>query len=262
MAAFSLSSSNADTPTHIRMYHCPQLSGTSLSPQAICESAIAICFEASPSTVQISTTPMFVSIATVLMIATPMHLSHAATIFIILHNYSLLLMDNVFSQPRIVSPLSSPSELWQYLRLGHPGMHQLRHLQQCSTGLPPRASISPVHPLHACPTCDSARSRRPPLGPTSTATDPIPGSRFHLDFGFMRAKSVKHVPQNQNSHPRCSITMTDLHLTVCLLTLLHVTRGVFLSRPKTPPFQLVSEFLQEHGLTRWVTVLSVSNRRW
>jgi hypothetical protein len=30
---------------------------------------------------------------------------------------------------------------------------------------------------------------RPPLGPTSSATDLIPGSRFHLDFGFMRASS-------------------------------------------------------------------------
>jgi hypothetical protein len=82
------------------------------------------------------------------------------------------------------------SKLW-YQRLGHPGMTQLAHLQRHATGLPSPQQLH-AHPLRACQVCHDARVRKQPAGYVQTAADIRPGSRFHPDFGSMRASSEKY----------------------------------------------------------------------
>ena len=232
-----------DTHTSIRMYHCPQLSETLLSPQAICDDNSHLfrgftihCSNLDNAYVrfhrncpgdQYSDAPL----------ARSNNLYYFAQLLPALNGQRFLPTSN-----RLSAVLST--ELW-HQRLGHPGMHQLRHLQQCTTGLPHGLHRS-IHPLHACPTCEHARSRRPPLGPTSRATDLIPGSRFHLDFGFMRASSNTFLKTKTGTR----VVQSRDGFTSYLIIADAVTRytWVFLTASKDPPLALVSRFLQEHGL--------------
>jgi hypothetical protein len=145
---------------------------------------------------------MFVSIATVLMIATPMHLSHAATIFIILHNYSLLLMDNVFSQPRIVSPLSSPPNSG-INALAIPACINFAISNSVQLAFLLASIVLFIRYMHA----RLATARVPAV--RLWDLHPPPQTRFQAPDSIsilLHASQLKHVPQNQNSHPRCSIT--------------------------------------------------------
>jgi hypothetical protein len=99
------------------------------------------------------------------------------------------------------------SELW-HQRLGHPGMTQSAHLQHHTTSLPPTQQL-PTHPLRACQVCHDARVRKQPRGHVQPATDIRPDSRFHLDFGFMRASSETYQREKGKdrvvlSHDECN----------------------------------------------------------
>jgi hypothetical protein len=123
-------------------------------------------------------------------------------------------------------------------------MHQLRHLQQCSTGLPPGLRRS-IHPLHACPTCDSARPfPPPPLGPTFHRHRPdsrlqIPSRTINAASSntFLKTKTATRVVQSHDGFTSYLIIADAVP-----------ARGVCW-RAKNPPFNSVSKFLQEHGLT-------------
>ena len=231
--------------TSIRMYHCPQLSETLLSPQAICDDNRHLfrgftihCSDLDNAYVRFHRNCPGESYSDA-PLARCNNLYYFAQLLPASNGQRFRPTSN-----RLSAVLST--ELW-HQRLGHPGMHQLRHLQQCTTGLPAGLHRS-IHPLHECPTCENARSRRPPLGPTSTATDLIPGSRFHLDFGFMRASSNTFLKTKTGT--RRVVQSLD-GFTSYLIIADAVTRytWVFLTMSKAPPLQLVTKFLQTHGLT-------------
>jgi hypothetical protein len=75
------------------------------------------------------------------------------------------------------------SELW-HQRLGHPGPTQLSALAKHSTGL---SSLITMHPMHSCQACNDGKIQRADKGPISDTGLLLPGTRFHLDFGFIRA---------------------------------------------------------------------------
>jgi hypothetical protein len=78
------------------------------------------------------------------------------------------------------------SELW-HQRLGHPGPTQLGALAKHSTGLP---SLITMHPMHSRQACNDGKIQRADKGPISDTGLLLPGTRFHLDFGFIRASSA------------------------------------------------------------------------
>ena len=174
---FSLFFTNGTT-AEIMMYYCPQISETLISPQHICSQSYNNFsgFEIHCRNMDTAFVRFFRSSAD--------HFSDAP----LTRTNNLFYFKQLTITPHAnrLTPLLS-TELW-HQRLGHPGMHQLRHLQQCATGLPHRLHHQ-VHPLHHCKICSDARARKNPMGPISPVDHLLPGSRFHLDFGFMRASS-------------------------------------------------------------------------
>ena len=86
-----------------------------------------------------------------------------------------------------ISYLLNSSELW-HQHLGHPGMHQLQHLQRYTTGIP-TGLHQQVHLLHHYNICSDAQACKSPIVPTTSVDHLAPGSCFPLDFGFMCASS-------------------------------------------------------------------------
>ena len=141
-------------------------------------------------------------------------------------------------QANRLSPLLN-TELW-HQRLGHPGMHQLRHLQKCTTGIP-SGLHQQVHPLHHCKICSDARARKNPMGPTTSVEHLLPGSRFHLDFGFMRASSQSYVKITGATRVVNSYDGYNSYLLITDAKTRYT--WVFLTATKEPPTQVVHTFL-------------------
>jgi hypothetical protein len=80
------------------------------------------------------------------------------------------------------------SQLW-YRRLGHPGPTQLSILDNHSTGITSLVTAG-FHPMHSCQACKNGKIRRAPMGANSNMDPLLPGTRFHLDFGFIHASSA------------------------------------------------------------------------
>jgi hypothetical protein len=89
------------------------------------------------------------------------------------------LISCVITKPKLIS------ELW-HQRLGHPGSTQLSVLVKNLTGLPPHLTAG-LHPMYSCQACNDGKIQRAPMGPTSDTVPIVSASRFHLDFGFIRA---------------------------------------------------------------------------
>ena len=84
------------------------------------------------------------------------------------------------------------------------------------------------------------------MGPSSTEVDLLPGSSFHVDFGFMHASSDEFLKTKQAIQVVLSY---DGYNSFLLLTdaATHYT-WVFLIASKDPPIALLVCFLEEHGL--------------
>jgi hypothetical protein len=80
------------------------------------------------------------------------------------------------------------SELW-HQHLGDPGPAQLSVLAKHSTGLSSQLTVD-LHPIHSCQTCNDDKIRHAPMGPVSDTAPLLPGTHFHLDFGFIYASSA------------------------------------------------------------------------
>jgi hypothetical protein len=89
---------------------------------------------------------------------------------------------------RLATKPQMSSELW-HQRLGHPGHGQLSVLAQHSTGLPSKL-MDGLHPMHSFQACDDGKIKSAPMGDTSEIFKLLPGTRFHLDFGFIWASSL------------------------------------------------------------------------
>ena len=151
---------------------------------------------------------------------------------------------HLFSPVLRVQQPHTMSELW-HQRLGHPGTTQLAHLQHHATGLPPPHQLH-THPLRACQVCHDARVRKQPAGHVQPATDIRPGSRFHLDFGFMRASSETY--QRAKGKDRVVLSH-DGYNAYCLITdACSRYTWCFNTTSKEPPVNILDMFLTRHGL--------------
>jgi len=136
--------------------------------------------------------------------------------------------------------VTGQAELW-HARLGHPSLVQLDHLPKCSKGLP---SAMKTHPFHFCDVCHDARQSRTARN-MSPEPDPMPGERFHVDFGFVRASSEDCKPDPDE--PRV-VQPHEGHNSY-LLAVDAATRctWVFLCKSKDPPVDILKLLLKQHG---------------
>jgi hypothetical protein len=167
----------------IPMYYCPSLDDAIVSPQHFMSSAIAdrryneYCLIDMPGCCRIL-------------------LSHSNcndTSFIALNKRNDLYFisgstpDSSGSRvSRLATKRKLLSELW-HQRLGHPGPTQLGAFAKHSTGLP---SLITMNPMHSCQACNDEKIQRADKGPISDTGLLLPGTRFHLDFGFICALSA------------------------------------------------------------------------
>jgi hypothetical protein len=91
------------------------------------------------------------------------------------------LISRVITKPQLLS------EFW-HQRLGHPGPTQPSALVKHLAGLPPHLTAG-LHPMHSCQACNDGKIQHAIMGPTSDTAPIVSASRFHLDFGFIRASS-------------------------------------------------------------------------
>ena len=223
------------TTERLKMYYCPQISETLISPQAMCADA-SITFSGFDIHCQDLNNPYvrFHSPSGLYTADAPLTRSN-----------NLFYFTQLFHTPtahRLNSLLTT--ELW-HQRLGHPGMHQLRKLQDCATGIP-SGLHKHVHPLHNCKVCTDAQARKPPMGRTSDVTDLLPGSRFHIDFGYMRVSSEDYVKRHQATRVIQSYDGFNSYLIISDAKSRYT--WIFLTSSKSPPVDILCEFLAKQGL--------------
>jgi hypothetical protein len=121
------------------------------------------------------------------------------------------------------------SELW-HQRLDHPGPTQLSALAKHITGLP---SLLTMHPMHFCRACNNGKIQRADKGPITDTALLLPGTRFHLDFGFIRV--FRWVIE-------WSLRTTVITHTSSLSVPRHATHGYFVKHPSRLLFSSLSAF--------------------
>jgi hypothetical protein len=84
------------------------------------------------------------------------------------------------------------------------------------------------------------------MGPTDPVEDLIPGSRFHLDFGFMRASSESF--KKQLGATRVVTSYDDYNSYLLITDAKTRYTWIFLTASKDPPCDIVTRFLKTFGL--------------
>jgi hypothetical protein len=227
-----------DDPVEVYMHHCPALTETIVSPQHMCSSAA----QHSP----------FSGFALISQMATPPVLQlHVRGTDRVVHA-PLRRHNDLFYCARDSAPVVRSlrhkavlaAELW-HQRLGHPGNSQLSLLLQRSTGLPSRLA-SQLHPFHSCDACSDARPRRSAAGPTADTAALQPGTRFHVDFGFMRASSGTYAARKNVARV---VTSVDGYNAYLLIADAHSRyTWIFLTVSKAPPTAVLDTFLASNKL--------------
>jgi hypothetical protein len=132
------------------------------------------------------------------------------------------------------------SELWhQYL--GHPGPSQLSLLSNHSNGLPSQL-IAGLHPMHSCQACNKGKIHRAPMGPNSEMA-----TRFHLDFGFIRASSADF-GVSMGNRVVASYDGNNTYLLIVCVNMRHT--WIFCQASKSPPIFIFEHFLELNGLKK------------
>jgi len=133
------------------------------------------------------------------------------------------------------------AELWA-ARLGFCSEWQLQQIPSHADGTPTKFY---PHPLRFVTHKEQARIRKQPVG-----SDPeqacLPGQRFSMDFGFMRASSSDY------SSPNIATDRVVESFDGYVAYLIIVDEAskfvwIFLRKSKEPPIDLVSHFLQMYG---------------
>ena len=228
---------------HTTAWYCPQLAETLISPQAICADNInpfdsfdIVCRDPlSPSIIFYGPADAQVHVP----------LIYARGLY---YFADVAVARTVSSAP--VSPLLA-SELW-HQRLGHPGATQLSKLPHCSTGIPTNVHRY-VHRFHSCSTCDHARRRRNTKGPTDPVAALLPCSRFHVDFGFMRATDASYNAKSartnkSRSDPRIVASVDGYTSYMLMACAVSRYTWVFLTKTKQVPLDAFTAVLDRNGL--------------
>jgi hypothetical protein len=134
------------------------------------------------------------------------------------------------------------SEHW-ILCLGSPGVYQLDHLPGNATGLPTEFDY---HPFQFIDFKEQARICKQAVQ-RSTILTPECKHHFYMDFGFLRASTSDLTPQTRSGD---RVVYSHDGFTSYLLIVDEASRyiWVFLTNSKSPPLNIVNEFLKTHGL--------------
>ena len=115
--------------------------------------------------------------------------------------------------------------------------------------IPAHATGTPLkffpHPLRFVAHKEQARIRKQPVG-THPQPATLPGQRFFMDFGFMRASTSNYSAPNLETD---RVVQSFDGFVAYLLIVDEASRfiWVFLRKSKDPPTDLVSHFLQMYG---------------
>ena len=133
------------------------------------------------------------------------------------------------------------AELWA-ARLGHCSEWQLLKIPQHADGTP--SKFFP-HPLRFVDHKEQARIRKQPVG-SSSSPAPLPGQRFLMDFGFIRASTSDYSTPNIETD-RVVESFDGFVAYLIIVDEASKFVWIFLRKSKEPPVDLVSHFLQLYG---------------
>jgi hypothetical protein len=153
---------------------------------------------------------------------------------------------NGSSISRLTTQTQMLSELC-YQRIGHPGPMQLSLLANRSICVPSKlaAGLHTMHSCQACQACNDGNIKLAPMGDTSDTVNLLPGTRFHLDLGFIRASSLDF-DVTAGHH---SVTCYGGHNTFLLIVCAKACHTwVFCQPSKAPPLHILKCFLEVNGL--------------
>eukprot|EP00986_Skeletonema_menzelii_P015723 scaffold12494_cov159-Skeletonema_menzelii.AAC.1 len=134
------------------------------------------------------------------------------------------------------------AETWS-CRMGHLSPTQLRDLSGNVDGIPKNMWC---HPFRHLDWKVSAEIRKQPAQRTAEHAHQ-PGQRFLMDFGFIRASTHDYRTPDPK-HDRVIESFDGFTSYLIVVDEVSHYCWVFLCRSKTPPVELVSNFLQDHGL--------------
>ena len=137
-------------------------------------------------------------------------------------------------------------ELW-HQHTGHAGSSVLEALPTCCDGVPANL-IRCKHGLYKCICCQTSKSTKTTGNDIEDVKAQVPGERFHMDFGFIKAKDIA-VDKNDTGEPTKLVTSYDGYNSY-LIIVDKATRyiWVFLSANKAPPLKTLHQFLTKHGI--------------
>ena len=135
-------------------------------------------------------------------------------------------------------------ELW-HQRTTHSGKNVMEALHKCVDGVPPNLSKC-RHGLYRCACCQQAKSTNSTGNTTEEPKATVPGERFQMDFGFIKA-----LDSESKEKIKGLIESYDGYNSY-LLIIDKKTRyiWIFLSSSKSPPINTVDKFLIKHGIPR------------
>mmetsp|Transcript_12630 Transcript_12630/g.36754 ORF Transcript_12630/g.36754 Transcript_12630/m.36754 type:complete len:1246 (+) Transcript_12630:2039-5776(+) len=236
----------------VKMWHCPSLGETLISPQTICDDERNVY---TGFTIDCPRHPPYH-----LVFHSDDRQQQAVVPMFKENNLYFLRIDCPQAHTlRKTSPILQ-AELW-HQRLGHTGHYQLKHLPKCSTGIPQSVSAN-IHPFQQCTICEHARHRANPKGDTTDVSQLVAGQRFHVDFGFMRASSVSYKPvytkRGRIDSTQRVVQSLDGHVAY-LIIVDAVSRytWVFPTKSKHPPITIITVFLKQFGVPSGYRALRV-----
>ena len=155
--------------------------------------------------------------------------------------HSTIVYSAIKNTPATTSRRVLDAELWA-ARLGYCSEWQLTQIPLHADGTPTKFY---PHPLRFVTHKEEARIRKQPVG-----SDPeqalLPGQRFLMDFGFMRASSSDYSTPNLETD-RVVESFDGFVAYLIIVDEACKFVWVFLRKSKEPPIDLVSHFLQMYG---------------
>ena len=133
-------------------------------------------------------------------------------------------------------------ELW-HQRLAHPGEKIMHNIHNCVDGIPNLSTKR--HQFYKCDCCMKAKIQKQPRNVTTSTATKCRGQRFHADFGFVRGPDFHKFDKKRNTF----VTSIDKFNSYLLIIDAHTRyTWVFLTSSKDPPLDILTNFLDEHGL--------------